>query len=203
MKKLKEVYSGTQEQDLYAQFKELRSFKRQEGQSIAEYIAGFQSRADRINACDSSVKLPSKLLSMMLIDHANLSHQEETALFGACAGRLDLIPVTRALKIVMETEKPTKGAEDAYMIADGKKEKKKKYRTYCKKKGHEIHDCWKKHPEKCKKAKGRRWKFCIATKAQVGLSPIVDSAATHALVGIETLKRYLYGINKQYKTRYS
>ena len=201
--KLKEVYSRTQEQDLYHHFKELRSFRRHPSQPIGEFIGGFQSRADMISVCDPSVKLSPKLLAMMLIEHANLTHDQETALFGACGGRLDLIPVTRALKLVMEKEKVENSGEVTFATEGKRTERKKKYCSSCHRKGHWLSECWKEHPElrpanPKKQVKTRQWHFQTQAQAKFGINPLIDSAAFSSLIGQDTLKHYMEALRSRY-----
>ena len=85
VEKFKDVYSETEEQDLYFYYKQFSKFRRTPNQSISDFIGGFTSRADMLKSNDE-VKIPEKLLAMMMIDHASLTDEQENNLFGASGG---------------------------------------------------------------------------------------------------------------------
>ena len=198
--KFDEVYSSTEEQDLYFFYKELCKFRRRSEHSIADFISGFTARAEKLTAC-AEVTIPSKLLAMMLIDHASLTNEEENNLFGASGGQLDFTKVSRALKLVMkdsESKNLETGTNNSVYISAGSEkdkrgnfnQKRKKFCRYCKKRSHNINECWL-LKKKSEKSNDESWEFPVFTTKEAYLvNPIVDSAAGSSLIGIDTLKRY-------------
>ena len=192
--KFAKVYSPTEEQDLYFNYKDLRAYRRSSTQTISDFIGGFTSRSDKLQA-DKDVKIPPKLLAMMMIDHADLSHEQETNLFGATGGDLDIVKVSRALKLVMKEngkETSAQSVAQAYLTdrtkgPSNKKEPRKKFCRYCKKRSHSIEECWLKQKADQKKTSS----FPVFSDFRSLLvNPIVDSAAATSLIGEETLKCY-------------
>ena len=194
IEKLEEVYGSTEEQDIYHHYKELRSFRRSTQKSVSEFLGGFHSRADKLQS-NKDVKLPEKLLSMMLIDHACLTGEQEAALFGACGGDLSSVKVTRALKLVMEQSvAPTQTAYASSGYAENSKVKKSSFCRYCHKKGHVLQECFKKKRADERKSQNtyqKNWNFLEADDTFKMLSPIIDTAATETLIGENTLTEYL------------
>ena len=194
IKKFEEVYSSTDEQDMYYWYKRLTKFRRTEAQSIQDYISGFTARAEKLKSWEE-VKIPEKFFSMMMIDYALLTSEQENNLFGAASGQLDFVKISRALKLVVQ-DSESSTSTPAYVIANAKN-MRKKFCRYCKKKGHDISECWKlqkrKESENNRSSKDVRgsWKFPVFTKSESLLvNPIIDSAAGTSVIGLETLNEY-------------
>ena len=203
LKVFEDVYSSTEEQDLYYFYKQLTKFRRKDAKSPQEFLSGFTARAEKLKGCED-VKIPPKLLALMMIDFAELTDEQENNLFGACGGDLGLVKVSRAIKLVLKestNNQSDESSKPAYVSDQAKKDNRhrdKKFCRYCKKKGHIIEDCWKlqKKNEKENKSSSsgsgsKNWKFPVfASNNKFLANPIIDSAAGTSLIGEETLKEY-------------
>ena len=132
---------------MFYYYKELTEYRGYDAPSTPKFLHGFEARLSELMAFEN-LTLPDNLRATMMINYAKLPVQQENNLFGACEGKLNPLSISRVIKLVL-TEKSEK--RDPAYVTDHKLDRrndhdashKHNFCRCCKKRGHNMSECWK------------------------------------------------------------